>query len=154
VNQSAARNVYFELTEAFTARAPNVAPASGQAVVYYRIAIMSKDGDWIIREAPDACDAVLAELDGRGARYRAAAPGLAVTSLPKIGCATGTAIFDSVFEKLLFVNTAALLVVSRSRPCVHFEDRLTHFFHLSCQFTAIVMAAGATSGVTLLTRNR
>lgn len=74
VNQGPARNIYFELTEAFNARAPNVALASGQAVVYYRIAIMSKDGDWIIREAPDACDTVLAELDGRGARYRPAAP--------------------------------------------------------------------------------
>src|SRR5215208_3371514 len=74
VNQEPARNIYFELTEAFNARAPNVALASGQAVVYYRIAIMSKDGDWIIREAPDACDAVLAELEGRGARYRPAAP--------------------------------------------------------------------------------
>jgi len=30
----------------------------------------------------------------------------------------------------------------------------TYFFHLSCQFTVIVMADGAPSGVTLLTRNR
>ncbi len=30
----------------------------------------------------------------------------------------------------------------------------TYFFHLSCQFTVIVMADGAASGVTLLTRNR
>lgn len=36
-------NVYFELTEAFNARAPTVALASGQAVVYYRVAIISKD---------------------------------------------------------------------------------------------------------------
>ena len=74
MNQGPARNIYFELTEAFNAKAPNVALASGQAVVYYRIAIMSKDGDWIIREAPDACDAVLEELEARGARYRPAAP--------------------------------------------------------------------------------
>ncbi len=74
VNQGPARNIYFELTEEFNARAANVALASGQAVVYYRIAIMSKDGDWIIREAPDACDAVLEELEARGARYRPAAP--------------------------------------------------------------------------------
>lgn len=74
MNQGPTRNIYFELTEAFNARAPTVALASGQAVVYYRIAIMSKDGDWIIREAPDACDVVLAELEGRGARYRPAAP--------------------------------------------------------------------------------
>lgn len=37
---------------------------------------------------------------------------------------------------------------------VNLMGRPTHLFHLSCQFTAIVMAAGATSGVTLLTRNR
>jgi hypothetical protein len=74
VSEGAPRNIYFELTEAFNARVPSVALASGQAVVYYRIAIMSKDGDWIIREAPDACDTVLAELEGRGARYRPAAP--------------------------------------------------------------------------------
>ena len=30
----------------------------------------------------------------------------------------------------------------------------TYFFHLSCQFTVIVMVDGAASGVTLLTRNR
>ena len=29
---------------------------AAQAVVFYRIAIMSKDGDWIIRESPEACD--------------------------------------------------------------------------------------------------
>ena len=51
-----------------------MALASGQAVVFYRIAIMSKDGDWVIREAPDACERVLRELDTRGARYRAGAP--------------------------------------------------------------------------------
>ena len=37
-------NVYFELTEAFNADGPTVALASGQAVVFYRVAIMSKDG--------------------------------------------------------------------------------------------------------------
>lgn len=67
-------NIYFELTEAFNADAPTVALASGQAVVFYRIAIMSKDGDWIIRESPDACVRVLAELERRGARYRLGAP--------------------------------------------------------------------------------
>lgn len=67
-------NIYFELTEAFNAEAPTVALASGHAVVFYRIAIMSKDGDWIIRESPDACDRVLAELERRGARYRLGPP--------------------------------------------------------------------------------
>ncbi|MBF8299657.1 MAG: hypothetical protein HW394_27 [Acidobacteria bacterium] len=67
-------NIYFELTEAFNARQPLVALASGQAVVYYRIAIMSKDGDWVIRETPEACATVLEELDRRGAHYRPGAP--------------------------------------------------------------------------------
>ncbi len=67
-------NIYFELTEAFNAKQPLVALASGQAVVYYRVAIMSKDGDWVIRETPEACATVLRELDGRGAHYRPGAP--------------------------------------------------------------------------------
>jgi hypothetical protein len=69
-----ARNIYFELTKAFNATAPTVALASGQAVVYYRVAIMSKDGDWIIHETPEACAVVLDELEARGARYRLAPP--------------------------------------------------------------------------------
>ncbi len=74
VSVTSDRNVYFELTEAFNRTTPTVVLASGQAVVYHRVAIMSKDGDWIIRETPDACDRVLDELEARGARYRPAAP--------------------------------------------------------------------------------
>ncbi len=74
VIETRARNIYFELTEAFNVTAPTVALASGQAVVYYRVAIMSKDGDWIIRETSDACALVLEELAARGARCRPAAP--------------------------------------------------------------------------------
>jgi hypothetical protein len=69
-----AGNVYFELTRVFNARAPIVALASGQAVVHYRVAIMSKDGDWIIRETPEACARVLQALAERGASYRPGAP--------------------------------------------------------------------------------
>ena len=71
---TASRNIYFDLTEAFNANEPTVALASGQAVVYYRVAIMSKDGDWVIRETPEACSTVLRELEGRGSRYRPGAP--------------------------------------------------------------------------------
>lgn len=71
---SSVPNIYFELTEAFNAERPTVLLASGQAVVFYRIAMMSKDGDWVIRETPDACERVLAELTRRGARYRPGAP--------------------------------------------------------------------------------
>jgi hypothetical protein len=35
---------------------------------------MSKDGDWVIRETPNACERVLRELEARGARYRIGAP--------------------------------------------------------------------------------
>lgn len=67
-------NVYFDLTRAFNAAGPVAALASGQAVVFYRIAIMSKDGDWVIRESADACAHVLAVLAARGAVYRPGAP--------------------------------------------------------------------------------
>jgi hypothetical protein len=53
---------------------PVAALASGQAVVYYHIAIMSKDGNWVIREDPGACDRVLAVLAARGARHRVSPP--------------------------------------------------------------------------------
>jgi hypothetical protein len=67
-------NVYFELTERFNARGDIAVLTSGQAVVHYRIAIMSKDGDWILRETPEACERVIEELAGRGATYRPGAP--------------------------------------------------------------------------------
>ncbi|MGE3843201.1 MAG: hypothetical protein AB7I50_16640 [Vicinamibacterales bacterium] len=67
-------NIYFALTEAFNRGQPTVALASGQAVVFYRIAIMSKDGDWVIRETPESCARVLEELRRRGACYRPSAP--------------------------------------------------------------------------------
>lgn len=69
-----AGNVYFELTRAFNARGPIAVLASGQAVVYHRVAIMSKDGDWILRETDEACATVLEVLTARGARYRPGAP--------------------------------------------------------------------------------
>ena len=73
-NARVAGNIYFELTRAFNAAGPIAVLASGQAVVYYRVAIMSKDGDWVIRETADACAQVLGVLAERGAVYRAGAP--------------------------------------------------------------------------------
>jgi hypothetical protein len=67
-------NVYFDLTRVFNERGPIVALSSGQAVVYYRVAIMSKDGDWVIRETAEACARVLEVLAERGASYRPGAP--------------------------------------------------------------------------------
>jgi hypothetical protein len=68
------RNLYFDLTEELNAKGAIALLASGQAVVYYRISIMSKDGDWILRETPEACQRVLTVLGRHGARYRPSAP--------------------------------------------------------------------------------
>jgi hypothetical protein len=68
------RNTYFDLTEELNAQGPIAALASGQAVVFYRLALMSKDGDWILRETPEACRQALAVLEKYGARYRPGAP--------------------------------------------------------------------------------
>jgi len=67
-------NLYFELTRELNAEGPIAALASGQAVVYYRLAMMSKDGDWILLETPAACRRALAVLARHGARYRPGAP--------------------------------------------------------------------------------
>jgi hypothetical protein len=43
-------NIYLELTSAFNEGRKRCIIGSGQAVVLHRLAIMSKDGDWIIKE--------------------------------------------------------------------------------------------------------
>lgn len=68
------KNFYFDLTEELNAEGPIAVLASGQAVVFYRITLMSKDGDWILREDPGACRRVLDVLAEHGARYRPGAP--------------------------------------------------------------------------------
>jgi hypothetical protein len=67
-------NIYVELTRAFNAGGMRAILSSGQAVVMHRLAIMSKDGDWILREDDGALDHVLGVLVERGARYRFGAP--------------------------------------------------------------------------------
>ncbi len=67
-------NVYFELTAAFNATGRIAVIASGQAVVWYRLAMMSKDGDWILRPTEAACARVREVMAERGARYRSGAP--------------------------------------------------------------------------------
>lgn len=67
-------NVYFDLTEELNAEGAIAVLASGQAVVFYKISMMSKDGDWILRETPEACQRALAILARHGARYRPSAP--------------------------------------------------------------------------------
>ncbi len=51
---------YFSLTREFNAEG--------------RIAIMSKDGDWILKESREACHRVLSVLSSKGAHYRPGAP--------------------------------------------------------------------------------
>jgi hypothetical protein len=67
-------NPYIRLTQEFNHGRLRGILASGQAVVLYRLAIMSKDGDWILREEADALTHVIATLDRHGARYRYGAP--------------------------------------------------------------------------------
>jgi len=67
-------NVYLRLTRDFNAGRPRALLAGGQAVVLYRLAIMSKDGDWVLREDEEALQHVLGVLDAHGARYRFGAP--------------------------------------------------------------------------------
>ncbi|NQT92257.1 MAG: hypothetical protein HQ559_05815 [Lentisphaerae bacterium] len=67
-------NIYQELTQAFNAGRLRAILSSGQAVVMHRLAVMSKDGDWILREESEALEYVLGVLEERGAHYRFGAP--------------------------------------------------------------------------------
>jgi hypothetical protein len=67
-------SIYLELTRKFNSGRTRAILASGQAVVLHRLAIMSKDGDWILREEPEITEHVLAVLEGYGARYRFGVP--------------------------------------------------------------------------------
>ena len=67
-------NVYVRLTHEFNAGRLRAILASGQAVVLYRLAIMSKDGDWILKEDSESLEHVIETLARHGARYRFGAP--------------------------------------------------------------------------------
>ncbi|MCH7227994.1 hypothetical protein [Haloferula sp. A504] len=67
-------NIYLQLTEAFNRGRTRAIVSSGQAVVLHRLAIMSKDGDWIVRENPEDLAFIRDELGRRGATYRFGAP--------------------------------------------------------------------------------
>ncbi len=69
-----ADNIYLRLTAEFNAGRTRAIVSSGQAVVLHRLAIMSKDGDWILREEAEALEHVLGMLARHGARYRFGAP--------------------------------------------------------------------------------
>lgn len=68
-------NIYVALTREFNAGGRiRAVISSGQAVVLHRLAIMSKDGDWILKEDEESLDHVLRVLAQHGARYRYGAP--------------------------------------------------------------------------------
>jgi len=67
-------NCYLDLTREFNDGRVRAILSSGQAAVVHRIAMMSKDGDWILREDQEACRHILAVLKAHGARYRLGAP--------------------------------------------------------------------------------
>jgi hypothetical protein len=67
-------NVYVDLTNQFNNQHLRTILSSGQAVVLHRLAIMSKDGDWIVREDEETLEYILCVLNRNGARYRFGAP--------------------------------------------------------------------------------
>ena len=67
-------NIYLELTRQFNRDRLRAIISSGQAAVLHRLAIMSKDGDWILREEAETMQHVLAVLAEHGAHYRFGAP--------------------------------------------------------------------------------
>jgi len=66
--------IYVDLTRRFNQGGLRAILSSGQAVVLHRLAIMSKDGDWILRETQEDLDHVRGVLAECGARYRFGAP--------------------------------------------------------------------------------
>ena len=67
-------NVYCDLTRRFNTGRVRAILAGGQAVVLHRLAMMSKDGDWILREDEETLAHVLSALAACGAHYRFGAP--------------------------------------------------------------------------------
>jgi len=67
-------NIYIKLTKEFNAGRTRAILSGGQAVVLHRLAIMSKDGDWVIREDRETVDHILKVLESHGAIYRFGAP--------------------------------------------------------------------------------
>lgn len=66
--------IYLELTREFNAGRLRAVICSGQAAVLHRLAIASKDGDWIAREDAESLDHIRGVLARHGARYRFGAP--------------------------------------------------------------------------------
>ena len=67
-------NIYLELTDRFNQGHLRAVLSSGQAVVMHKMALASKDGDWIVREDTASLDWILEILENYGAVYRLGAP--------------------------------------------------------------------------------
>ena len=67
-------NIYIDLTRAFNRGKIRAVICSGQAVVLHRLALMSKDGDWIVREDEESMRHIIGVLAEFKARYRFGAP--------------------------------------------------------------------------------
>lgn len=67
-------NIYLELTDRFNEGELRAILSSGQAIVVHKMALASKDGDWIVREDAESLDYVLGVLESYGATYRLGAP--------------------------------------------------------------------------------
>ncbi len=67
-------NIYIEMTKRFNSVRLRAILSGGQAVVLHRLAIMSKDADWILREDEETMGHVLSILEAYGAHYRFGAP--------------------------------------------------------------------------------
>ena len=66
--------MYLELTRQFNQNRLRAIISSGQAVVLHRVAMMSKDGDWIVREDDETTGHILSVLNSYKAHYRFSAP--------------------------------------------------------------------------------
>jgi hypothetical protein len=67
-------NIYIKLTRAFNQGKVRTVICSGQAAVMHRLTIMSKDGDWIVREDEESLNHIMEVLSSFQARYRFGAP--------------------------------------------------------------------------------
>jgi hypothetical protein len=67
-------SIYCSLTRRFNEGRLRAVLIGGQAVVMLRLAFMSKDGDWLLRDDVEALKHILTVLEEKGARYRFGAP--------------------------------------------------------------------------------
>ena len=67
-------SIYLELTREFNSGGFRAIICSGQAVVLHKLAVMSKDGDWIVKESQESFEHILRVLNHRAAKYRFGAP--------------------------------------------------------------------------------